>query len=77
MTAPTTPTEQTPGTAVPGRAPTGGDLSRAVETSTMGPDERGRFGTFGGQFMPEALMAALEELTTAWHEAMRDEAFTA
>ncbi|MCW2829120.1 MAG: tryptophan synthase subunit beta [Marmoricola sp.] len=42
-----------------------------------GPDERGRFGDFGGRFMPEALMAALDELTAAWHEAMADEAFTA
>ncbi len=45
-------------------------------TQTNGPDESGRFGEFGGRFMPEALMAALEELTTAWHEAMADEEFT-
>ena len=31
-----------------------------------GPDEAGRFGDFGGRFMPEALMAALDELTAAW-----------
>src|SRR5690242_17477145 len=45
--------------------------------STAGPDEAGRFGDFGGRFMPEALMAALDELTAAWQEAMADEAFTA
>jgi tryptophan synthase beta chain len=45
--------------------------------STIGPDEDGRFGDFGGRFMPEALMAALDELTAAWQEAMADEAFTA
>jgi tryptophan synthase beta chain len=44
---------------------------------TLGPDEHGRFGDFGGRFMPEALMAALDELTAAWQEAMADEAFTA
>ncbi len=44
--------------------------------STIGPDERGRFGDFGGRFMPEALMAALDELTAAWQEAMADDAFT-
>jgi tryptophan synthase beta chain len=39
-------------------------------------DERGYFGgTWGGRFMPEALVAALDELTDAWHEAMADEAF--
>jgi tryptophan synthase beta chain len=36
----------------------------------------GRFGRFGGRMMPEALMAALDELTTAWQDAMRDPEFT-
>ena len=45
-------------------------------TGAAGPDEEGRFGDFGGRFMPEALMAALDELTAAWHEAMADEEFT-
>jgi tryptophan synthase beta chain len=44
-------------------------------------DERGWFGDpqdgFGGRFMPEALVAALDELTVAWHEAMADPAFVA
>jgi tryptophan synthase beta chain len=40
------------------------------------PDESGRFGRFGGRMMPEALMAALDELTAAWHEAMADPGFT-
>ncbi|MCW2843293.1 MAG: tryptophan synthase, beta chain [Nocardioides sp.] len=30
---------------------------------------------WGGRFMPEALVAALDELTAAWHEAMGDPAF--
>lgn len=39
-------------------------------------DERGYFGgTWGGRFMPEALVAALDELTDAWQEAMADEEF--
>lgn len=41
-------------------------------------DERGFFGEgeqWGGTFMPEALMAALDELTVAWREAMADPAF--
>ncbi|MDR7254586.1 tryptophan synthase beta chain [Nocardioides sp. BE266] len=54
-----------------------------VESRTMpgGPmryeaDERGYFGeTWGGRFMPEALVAALDELTVAWQDAMADEAF--
>jgi len=39
-------------------------------------DERGFFGDFGGRFMPEALVAALDELTSAWQEAMVDPTFT-
>jgi tryptophan synthase beta chain len=36
----------------------------------------GRYGDFGGRFMPEALIAELEDLTTVWHEAMADPEFT-
>ena len=35
----------------------------------------GHFGEFGGRFMPEALVAALDELTEAWTDAMADPAF--
>ncbi|KQY64021.1 MULTISPECIES: tryptophan synthase subunit beta [unclassified Nocardioides] len=42
----------------------------------FGADERGFFGNFGGRFMPEALVAALDELTVAWQEAMADPEFT-
>ncbi len=38
-------------------------------------DDRGWFGDFGGRFMPEALVAALDELTEAWQGAMADEDF--
>jgi tryptophan synthase beta chain len=41
------------------------------------PDPAGHFGRFGGRFMPEALIAAHDELTTAWQEAMTDPGFTA
>ncbi|TWD83675.1 tryptophan synthase beta chain [Kribbella amoyensis] len=41
------------------------------------PDQLGHFGRFGGRFMPEALIAPLDELTKAWQEAMADPAFTA
>ncbi|HEU5044356.1 MAG TPA: tryptophan synthase subunit beta [Nocardioidaceae bacterium] len=45
-------------------------------TMTALPDTAGHFGRFGGRFMPEALVAALDELTAAWQEAMADPAFT-
>ena len=37
----------------------------------------GRFGIYGGRYVPETLMAALEELETAYAEAQKDEAFQA
>jgi len=40
-----------------------------------GPDERGRFGAYGGQFIPETLMAAVGELTEAFHSALQDRSF--
>jgi len=41
-----------------------------IETTL--PDERGRFGEYGGRFVPETLMPALEELTEKYVQA-RDE----
>ena len=40
------------------------------------PDQAGHFGRFGGRFMPEALIAAHDELTAAWQDAMADPEFT-
>ncbi len=45
--------------------------------STTVPDERGYFGEFGGRFVPETLVPALEELEIAYREAMADPAFQA
>ncbi|GGF32175.1 tryptophan synthase beta chain [Marmoricola endophyticus] len=42
-----------------------------------GPDETGHYGDFGGRFMPEALVAALDELDTAWQKAVLDPVFIA
>jgi tryptophan synthase beta chain len=39
------------------------------------PDERGYFGEFGGRFVPETLMPALDELTVAYQSAMADPEF--
>ncbi len=41
------------------------------------PDERGYFGNYGGQFVPETLMPVLDELTAAYKEAKADAAFRA
>ncbi|MBB1512676.1 tryptophan synthase subunit beta [Tessaracoccus sp. MC1627] len=41
------------------------------------PDDRGHFGRFGGRFVPEALQAALTELTVAFDAAQADPAYHA
>lgn len=41
------------------------------------PDERGKFGIYGGQFVPETLMPALAELMDAYEQARTDPAFLA
>ncbi|MXY18715.1 MAG: tryptophan synthase subunit beta, partial [Synechococcus sp. SB0664_bin_36] len=40
------------------------------------PNSRGRFGRFGGQYVPETLIPALQELEQAAARAWRDPAFT-
>jgi tryptophan synthase beta chain len=39
------------------------------------PDEKGRFGSFGGKFVPETLMNALTELEEAYRHYSKDEEF--
>ncbi len=41
------------------------------------PDAGGHFGPYGGRFVPETLMAPLEELEQAWIAARSDEGFQA
>jgi tryptophan synthase beta chain len=41
------------------------------------PDARGRFGRFGGRYVPETLVPALEELAAAYDAARADPAFGA
>jgi tryptophan synthase beta chain len=49
-----------------------------IETGTTAvPDARGYFGEFGGRFVPETLIPALEELVAAYEGAMADPAFQA
>ena len=39
------------------------------------PDSQGRFGEFGGRYVPETLMAALDQLEQAYLEAKQDTSF--
>jgi tryptophan synthase beta chain len=47
-------------------------MSSATQTV---PDARGRFGPYGGRYVPETLMAPLEELEAAYAEARADRSF--
>jgi tryptophan synthase beta chain len=51
---------------------------RAARRDPTGADRvnrRGRFGAYGGRFVPETLIPAIDELTAAWNEARRDRAY--
>jgi tryptophan synthase beta chain len=39
------------------------------------PDARGRFGPYGGQYVPETLMAAVQQLAAAYEAVRRDDSF--
>ncbi len=45
--------------------------------TTQRPDTQGRFGVFGGKYVPETLMPALAELETAYHQYRQDPNFQA
>ena len=46
----------------------------AIEPDNL-PNEMGRFGAYGGRFVPETLMGALEEMTVAYSDARSDQSF--
>jgi tryptophan synthase beta chain len=39
------------------------------------PDARGYYGPYGGRFVPETLVAPVEELTAAYYRVREDQAF--
>jgi tryptophan synthase beta chain len=50
-------------------------MSVIVDTDAARPDARGRFGTYGGRYVPEVLIPALDELATAWARLRDDDGF--
>ena len=51
-------------------------MSTATPPLSQVPDTLGRFGQFGGRYVPETLSAALDQLQAAYDEAIADPAFT-
>ena len=50
-------------------------MTPTPSTSNSLPNSQGRFGPYGGKFVPETLMAALTELELAYEESRSDKAF--
>ena len=48
-----------------------------TSASTNVPDPAGRFGAFGGRYVPETLTRALDELTREYDKATKDPEFQA
>src|SRR6516225_8011629 len=46
-----------------------------LDSSTPVPDQRGRFGPYGGRYVPETLMHALHQLTEHYEQARADPEF--
>lgn len=51
------------------------DIYNSDSPATQRPDALGRFGKFGGKYVPETLMPALSELETAYQQYRRDPNF--
>ena len=51
--------------------------SPTSNATTTVPDERGRFGDFGGRFVPETLTRALDQLAEEYEKAKKDPEFQA
>jgi tryptophan synthase beta chain len=58
-----------PASGVPANGATAAGRGRTLPVAHP-PDQGGHFGPWGGRFVPEVLMAALDELTDAFAEAM-------
>src|SRR5947208_10528502 len=52
-------------------------MSAELTAAGLVPDVTGHFGKFGGRFMPEALVPALDQLDAAYRHAQADEGFQA
>jgi tryptophan synthase beta chain len=50
-------------------------MEQGSKPQRIEPDERGHWGPYGGRFVPETLMAPLEELDAAYDAALADKDF--
>jgi tryptophan synthase beta chain/phosphoribosylanthranilate isomerase len=69
--------ESAPGRKDPARVRAFIAAVRAATPTRTRPDLRGYFGRFGGRYVPETLVPAVEELAATWEALRRDPAFWA
>ena len=50
-------------------------MKTVAKEAVYEPDERGFWGPYGGRYVPETLVSALDELTAAYFEARNDQSF--
>ena len=50
-------------------------MTSTISAEPRVPDKRGRFGTYGGRYVPEVLIPALDELDAAWSRLREDSDF--
>ena len=62
-------------TTAPDAEPATASSAALASAAGLVPDATGHFGRFGGRFVPEALIKALDELDAVYRHAMADEAF--
>ncbi|WP_116051553.1 tryptophan synthase subunit beta [Amycolatopsis palatopharyngis] len=60
----------------PSKAAPAPEVDTNADPDKHDPDERGHFGPYGGRFMPEALIGALDELSAEYDKARVDPEFT-
>ena len=53
------------------------DINATISTTSVRPDVLGRFGKFGGKYVPETLMPALSELEAAFNQYCNEPSFQA
>ncbi|QSJ14672.1 tryptophan synthase subunit beta [Nostoc sp. UHCC 0702] len=53
------------------------NINSKISPATVQPDSLGRFGKFGGKYVPETLMPALSELEAAFHQYRNEASFQA
>ena len=50
-------------------------LEKPAQAKRLRPDSQGRFGKYGGKYVPETLIAALSEVEEEFNKAIKDPDF--